>query len=333
MDAIRNMLKGRSVSAAIDFAADRTRLLVQDGARGHAMELPGADLAQGVRDSVIDALRQRVCERRLRDGRSRVSIAASCFRCEMATLPAMTDTELASSARFEAMDRFGVEPTDAVIRHLPLAGSARGAGRQVLLLALPVGTARHAAEAVMAAGLRLDSLEHAAIAGLRAATAMDAGMATGTVAWLHVEPRVASLLVQQDGDLRFMRDFEGEWAVAPRTQTRTRVSMRKDDDGSIPLAPVDDEDENWRWSCLAEEVLCSLRQAGDRESWPSRLMVAGGPADASLCDALGGVCGLDASLAACAQWGAGVDGTRDHAWAAAMGAGLPAASDAARRAA
>jgi len=63
MDAIRNMLKGRSVSAAIDFEADRTRLLVQDGARGHAMELPGADLAQGVRDSVIDALRQRVCER------------------------------------------------------------------------------------------------------------------------------------------------------------------------------------------------------------------------------------------------------------------------------
>lgn len=330
MDAIRNMLKGRNVSAAIDFAADRTRLLVQEGSRTRAVELPGADLATGVRDSVVDALRQKVAEFRMRDGRCRVSVAASCFRCEMATLPSMTDAELSSSARFEAMDRFAVEPTDAVIRHLALGG-VRGSGRSVLLLALPMGAARHAAEAVMAAGLRMDSLEHAAIAGLRAASTMDAGMATGTVAWLHVEPRVASLLVQQDGDLRFMRDFEGEWAVSPRTQTRTRVAVRKDDD-SIPLAPEEDQDESWRWSCLAEEVLRSLRHAGEGDAWPARLMVAGGTADASLCDALGGVCGVDVTLAACAGWGT-VEGTRDHAWAAAMGTGLDGRTEGARRAA
>lgn len=329
MDVIRNMLKGRSATAAIDFAADRTRLLVQDGARSRVLELPGADLSQGVRDSVVEALRQKVSEFRLRDAHARVSVATSCFRCEMATLPAMTDTELMSSARFEAMDRFGVEPSDAVIRHLSLGGK-RGAGRSVLLLALPMGTARHAAEAVMAAGLRLDSLEHAAIAGLRAATAMDAGVATGTVAWLHVEPRVASLLVQQDGDLRFMRDFEGEWAVAPRTQSRTRVAPRDDD--SIPLAPVDEADESWRWSCLAEEVLRALRQAGDGDGWPAQLMVAGATADTALCAALGGVCGVEASLAPCAGWGQ-AEGTRDHAWAAAMGTGLEARPDAARRAA
>lgn len=330
MDAIRNMLKGRNVSAAIDFAADRTRLLVQEGPRVHAVELPGADLATGARDSVIDALRQKVAEFRMRDGRCRVSVAASCFRCEMATLPAMTDAELSSSARFEAMDRFGVEPSDAVIRHLPL-GNARGSGRSVLLLALPMGTARHAAEAVMAAGLRMDSLEHAAISGLRAASALDPAMATGSSAWLTVEPRVASLLVQHDGELRFMRDFEGEWAVSPRTHTRTRVAVRKDED-SIPLAPADEPDESWRWSCLAEEVLRSLRHAGEGDAWPARLVVAGGTADASLCDALSGVCGIDASLAPCATWGR-AEGTRDHAWAAAMGATLECRADGARRAA
>ena len=323
MDVIRNMLKGRKISAAIDFASDRTRLVVQHagkgGTKGRVLELPGADLSQGVRDSVVDALRQRVREQRMREARCRVSLAAGCFRCEMATLPAMTDAELAVSARFEAMDRFNVEPSDAVIRHLSLGGAA-GAPRSVLLLTLPLGTARHAAEAVMAAGLQMDSLEHAAIAGLRAATRMDAGMATGTVAWLHVEPRVASLLVQQDGELRFLRDIEGEWAVSPRTQTRTRVTPRPDD-GSISLE-ADGSDENWRWSALAEEVLRGLRAACCEGSWPARLMVAGPAAEASLCQVMVGVCGLETGLAPCAGWMTGIDGTCDAAWAAVMGAAL-----------
>jgi hypothetical protein len=323
MDVIHNMLKGTKITAAIDFAADRTRLIVQQaskgGTKGRVLELPGADLSQGVRESVVEALRLRVREQRMREARCRVSLAAGCFRCEMARLPAMSDTEVGQSARFEAMDRFGVEPSDTVIRHVSLGGKP-GEPRQVLLMSLPLGTARHAAEAVMAAGLQLDSVEHAAIAGLRAATELDAGMATGTVAWLHVEPRVVSLLVQHDGELRFMRDFEGEWAVTPRTHTRTHV-MHRPDDGSIPLAG-DDAEESLRWSCLAEDVLRGLRQSCGEQSWPTRLMVAGGTADAALCQALVGVCGVQACLAPCTDWMTGIEGTRDHAWASAMGVAL-----------
>lgn len=322
MDAIHNMLQGRKISAAIDFATDRTRVLVhQAGAAptSRAIELPGADLSQGVRESVVEALRQRVREQRMREGHCRVSVAAACFRCEMATFPEMTDAELAVSARFEAMDRFNVESSDAVIRHLPLL-SAADAPRSVLLMTLPLGTARHAAEAVMAAGLQMDSLEHAAIAGLRAATALDSGMATGTVAWLHVEPRVASLLVQQDGELRFLRDIEGEWAAMPCTQTRIRPAPRRDD-GAIPLVG-DEPDEHWRWSALAEEALRGLRAACGDGGWPTRMMVAGPAAEAALAQTLVGVCGLDACLAPCTDWTTGTEGVRGESWAAVMGVAL-----------
>lgn len=330
MNALMNKLGARQATVAVDFGADAVRVAVlgrgRDGGlkADHSFTLPAVDLAQGMPESVSRALAARVRAMKLVGCRARVTISALAFQVETATLPALSESELEASARFEAIGRFGIDEDDSIVRHLTLGGS--GDARQVLLMTLPVLTARHAAEAIVAAGLRPESVEHAAFAALEGACVHQPELESGLTALLHVEPRIATLMLHRDGRLLFVRAMRGEWTVAAPSAPVAATPI----EGDIPLDPVD-SDAGWRWSSLAEESLRFLRQGCGETSWPDRLVVSGAAAcDRSLIEALRGVCGMPVAAAPCAQWAA-AEVTLDAGWAACLGAGLRADAGASHR--
>lgn len=319
MKALLNNLAARQATVAVDFAADAVRVVaLTRAAEGgwsvrQAFTLPAVDLAQGMPESVNRVFAARVRAAGLIGARARVTISAIGFQTEIATLPALEESELAASARFEAIGRLGVDEADTVIRHATLGGT--GDSRQVLLLTLPALTARHAAEAVVASGLRPECMEHAAFAALAGTCGMQPELQAGLTALLHVEPRAATVMLHRDGRVVFVRAMRGEWTLAVPSAPASAVSH----DGDIPLEPVDPE-AGWRWSSLAEETLRCLRQSCGEASWPDRMVVTGAAAnDRALIDALHGVCGMPVAPAACGTW-ATANITLDAGWAACLGA-------------
>ena len=177
---------------------------------------------------------------------------------------------------------------------------------------------RNATQAVMAAGLSPCSIENAACAALHGAELRHDGLNTGMIAFMHIEPQQAVLLLMKDGQLQFVRAMQGDWAAASNTQETS--SNNNTNSNSIALEPIP-SDGAWRWSSLAEETLRFLRQVCEESSWPTRMVVSGAPSsDRELLDTLKGVCGMDSTSVDSAGWSTGNEKLKSDTWAAALGA-------------
>ena len=143
MRHFQNILTKQTMAIAVDFAADALRCIAIERAtdgtwtRRVAFELPAAPLDRSMDDSALREFSAKVAEAGLNGCKCRVTIASHLFRMDMAQLPTMTEQELAASARFEAIDRFGVNAADVMIQHASLPCKTPGRCA-LLLLAVPL---------------------------------------------------------------------------------------------------------------------------------------------------------------------------------------------------
>ena len=323
MRHFQNILTKQTMAIAVDFAADALRCIAIERAadgtwtRRVAFELPAAPLDRSMDDAALREFSAKVAEAGLNGCRCRVTIASHLFRMDMAQLPTMNEQELAASARFEAIDRFGVNAADVMIQHASLPCKTPGRCA-LLLLAVPMLIIRNATQAVMAAGLSPCSIENAACAALHGAELRHDGLNNGTIAFMHIEPQQAVLLLMKDGQLQFVRAMQGDWAMVANAQESS--GNQNTNSNSIALEPIQ-SDSAWRWSSLAEETLRCLRQVCEESSWPTRMVVSGAPSsDRELLDTLKGVCGMDSTSVDSAGWSTGNEKLKSDTWAAALGA-------------
>ena len=321
MRHFQNILTKQTTAIAVDFAADALRCIAIEQAvdgtwtRRVAFELPAAPLDRSMDDSALREFSAKVSEAGLTGCKCRVTIASHLFRMDMAQLTSMSENELAKSARFEAIDRFNVNEADVMIQHASLPCKTAGKSA-LLLLSVPLLYIRNATQAVMAAGLSPCSIENAACAALHGAELRHDGFNIGLIAFMHIEPQQAVLLLMKDGQLQAIRAMQGDWAVAaPSTEVATNTN-----DNSLALEPVASEGA-WRWSSLAEETLRCKRQACVESSLPTRMLVTGAPSsDHELLETFKGVCGLESVSLNSAGWSTGAEKLTSDTWAAALGA-------------
>jgi hypothetical protein len=323
MKAMKDILAKRGGTVALSLEASAGHIAIADEAGASirdGSELPGCSLEATDTTAFREAIRVWVRAARAEGMRCRVAMGASFFRVDTATLPSMSESELASSARFEALDRFGLEASEAVIQHL-VTGETAG-GREVALFAAPLAQVRRLAEIVMEAGLLPESVEHAAVTAARGAMRSERGMSADLVASMHVEPTVATLTLWRAGRLAAIRSIAGDWKSQPQVESHVSV----EDPDAIPLEPV--ATCGWRWSALAEETLRSLRRACSDTEWPACLAVSGLAArDADLVRAVGGVCGLPTVAADCGSWVHATSCRLDPSWAPMLGVATPVAAE------
>lgn len=317
MKSWKNILMQRKGVVALELGISAGRVALVDGnclSGSHASDLPGTDLEAAGSAACREALDAWVREAGASGLRCRITLGVSFFRCESTSLPNMSDDELASSARFEAIDRFGLDEVQAVIHHVPMASSA--GRRHVALLAAHADQVRRAAEIAMEAGLLPESIESAALAAARGTLRWEQAMSGEFVSALHIEPSVATLSVWRAGSMVALRTMEGDWSMSA-TSVASHAPVASDE---IPLEPVA-ASCSWRWSALAEETLRALRQSCGESSWPSCLAISGAvAAEPELIRAIGGVCGVPTIAVDCRQWKcAGMQGA-GPAWAALIGA-------------
>ena len=321
MRHFQNILTKQTTAIAVDFAADALRCIAVEQAvdgtwtRRVAFELPAAPLDRSMDDSALREFSAKVSEAGLTGCKCRVTIASHLFRMDMAQLTSMSENELAKSARFEAIDRFNVNEADVMIQHASLPCKTAGKSA-LLLLSVPLLYIRNATQAVMAAGLSPCSIENAACAALHGAELRHDGFNIGLIAFMHIEPQQAVLLLMKDGQLQAIRAMQGDWAVAaPSTEVATNTN-----DNSVGLEPVASEGA-WRWSSLAEETLRCMLQACVASSLPTRMLVTGAPSsDHKLLETFKGVCGLESVSLNSAGWSTGAEKLTSDTWAAALGA-------------
>ncbi len=323
MRLFQNILTKQTMAVAVDFASDALRCIAiercTDGtwARRVAFELPPAPIDRSMADSALREFSAKISAQGLNGCRCRVAISSNLFRMDMVQLPTMNEEELAASAQFEAIDRFGVNAADVMIQHVPLP--CKVAGRcSLLLLSVPRHIIRNATQVVMAAGLSPCSIENAAYAALHGAELRHDGFTTGLIAFMHIEAQQAVLLLIKDGQLQYLRAMQGDWSTHSGVQIGSATHTTVTD--SIALEPIDSGGA-WRWSSLAEETLRSLRQACGDSTWPARIVVTGAPShDPELLDILKGVCGLESIPVDSAHWSIGKEELQSDTWAAALGA-------------
>ena len=325
---------------AVDFGRSSVRLL-QLAAAGTAYrcqaaaEIPGVIFeGNGPRfdaEAMSARIRQTIAGLGFTGQRIAATLPAELFQVDVARLPAMSDQELAESVRFEAIDRFGIDGDASVIGHLRLGGTA-GGGNEVLMMALPRQVVDITNRALTSPDAGPFRIEHASLAALRALTRQrNSECADPTeardYAMIHLEDRVATLVVLREGNVCFLRSIKGDWASAGMTmmrRTRTGRTMI----GSTGDITIDDGDADsgtaWRWVSLAEEALRCLRQVerGSGGWWPSEIAITGPAAtDPEAAATVESVCGVRSSLAVpirtVEQPEACVHG---NAWIAAIGA-------------
>jgi len=321
MRHFQNILTKQTTAIAVDFAADALRCIAIEQAvdgtwtRRVAFELPAAPLDRSMDDSALREFSAKVSEAGLTGCKCRVTIASHLFRMEMAQLTSMSENELAKSAHFEAIGRFNVNEADVMIQHASLPCKTAGMSA-LLLMAVPLLIIRNATQAVMAAGLSPCSIENAACAALHGAELRHDGFNIGLIAFMHIEPQQAVLLLMKDGQLQSVRAMQGDWAVAaPSTEVATNTN-----DNSLALEPFASEGA-WRWSSLAEETLRCMRQACVESNLPTRMLVTGAPSsDHELLETFRGVCGLESVSLNSASWSTGAERLTSDTWAAALGA-------------
>jgi len=322
MHGLRNILSRRTERLAVDLAADAIRVLGLEG--GSVRTSISVPLASGLRGGAWgDALRAAVRAAGVRGAECRVTLPSRFFRMETTGMPPMSEPERVRSAKFEAMDRFGVDPEASIIRHAVLGQD----GRQVLLMAADAASIGDLMEPLVRSGLLPCSAEPAAWAAVRGAMTWGGLGGTGRVAFVCLEPEVTSLAMIVDGTVESFRCLHGQWGQSTVGATPRQHAP----EGDIALEP---EADGWRWSALAEEMVRALRACGNADMWPERLVLSGaGAEDASLQSTLSGVCGVQVALANSERWMPSTTELKGDRWAAAFGSSAldTAASD--RRAA
>jgi hypothetical protein len=250
-----------------------------------------------------------------------LALPSEHFQMDTVRLPVMADGELLQSVQFEAADKFAVDSTTSVVGHVRL-GAATGGQQDILIMALPRTIVEAAVSPVSAAGLGTMHLEHAAFAALRAVSRQrDFEVADAVEAanygLIHIEDRVATLIVVREGQPILVRGIVGDWAPANTTMHRTgggtahatqaRRTAHGADEAAIALEPdsVGAEGEphthpSLRWCSLAEEALRCLRHLErSLNGWlPKRLVVTGPAAwDPQAVASMESVCGVQSELA------------------------------------
>jgi len=266
---------------------------------GHRMD--SASMAERIRETIagLNFSGQRVI----------ATLPAELFQTDIARLPAMTDKELTESVRFEAIDRFGIDGESSVIGHLRLGGTA-GGSNEVLMMAIPREIVNAASEIISSNHTSAFRIEHAALAALRAISRQRSSECADPAesrdfALLHIEDRVATLILLRDGALSFLRAIRGDWAPVGMTihrRTHSGRTLHGNDTGTISLGSDggDDTGTAWRWCALAEETLRCLRHVEHSAGgwWPKEIVLTGPAAtDPQAAATIESVCGVRSSLA------------------------------------
>jgi hypothetical protein len=322
---------------AVDFGRASVRVL-QLGPGGTAYrcaaaaEIPGTVFeGNGPRfepRAMAERLRGAVTGLGFSGNRVSATLPAELFQVDIARMPSMNDRELADSVRFEALDRFGLEASEAVVGFLRL-GATVGGGHEVLMMALPRAVVASASEALTTPVTGAVRLEHAGLAALRAITRQRGSECADPAdardyAMIHLEDRVATLVVLREGNICFLRSIKGEWAPAGMTMSRrTRATRTNGDDIEI-FADDASGGTAWRWCSLAEESLRCLRHV-ERASggwWPREVAITGPAAtDPEAAATVESVCGVSASLAVPIRMVSEPEAcVHGNAWIAALGA-------------
>jgi len=312
-----SFLRARASSApiAVDFGHRSLRLLQlasdPSGAAyrcAAAAELPGWGLAPD--GGGPDASRAKELQAAFRSlgftgERVRLTLPASCFQSDVARMPAMPEAELAESVAFEAQDRFGIDRTASIVGHLRMAATAGGQA-DVLVLALPRAIVDAASSLVSTSTTAAVGVEHAALAALRAVSRQRTAECTDHAearefAMIHLEDRVATLVLVRDSAICFFRSIPGEWGAIAMTAQRTRITRAaRAADDAIPVDDTGISSTAWRWCALAEEALRCLRNV-ERSTggwWPSEIVITGPAAgDPQAAATVESVCGVRASMA------------------------------------
>lgn len=316
-----SFLRGRGTHApiAVDFGHRSLRLLQLGAADAGgayrcaaAAELPGWGLAPD--GGGPDASRARELQAAFRSlgfagERVRLTLPASCFQSDVARMPAMPEAELAESVAFEAQDRFGIDRSSSLVGHLRMAATA-GCPSDVLVLALPRAVVDAAASLVSTSTTAAVHVEHAALAALRAVSRQRVAECADHAearefAMIHLEDRIATLVLVRDSAICFFRSIPGDWGAIAMTAQRTRITRAARTAAGAPddAIPVDDQSISstaWRWCTLAEESLRCLRNV-ERSTvgwWPSEIVITGPAAgDPQAAATVESVCGVRASMA------------------------------------
>ena len=328
MHRIAHMFRRSQATVAVDLGTDGLRVVILDGGPGVReaafFRTPAGEQPWG--DSARVELARWVRAHGLQGASAQLVLNARVILADTAVMPIMPDAELSASVRFEAADRWNLDQASSVIRHMRLA-TGGNASHPVLLLATRQEQLDAAVDLALHAGLHPTHVECAPLAAARGAVRWNRSIAEGEVAMLHVDPRVATLMVLRGGELAMFRSIEGEWGRNGRTRHTTA-------DGDIPLEP-DQDHPAWRWTGLAEEVLLLLRNGCTQSSWPGRMVLTGPCAtESELLQTLQGVCGLAVTFAGSDRWIPPCEGLMDESWASAIGclADEPATAEARRAA-
>jgi len=333
---------------AVDFGTATVRLLQVMGQHVTAMELPcdifGSDPAQGAADP--GGLGKDIARVLEGDGfqgrRCAITLPATCFLTDSIMLPELDDSERQDTLQWEAVDRFGVEhdevtvgalrlrvPSGATIVTPPAAGAPAAplpppmpagapGGIEHLLMALRRTTAMHAVDALVAAGLVPVRLESAAFAGLRTAWAHWSRTSSEPLAFIHIEPTLASFLLARDRELVFHRAIQGQFVGA-----RTIAMASNPDEIPVEVRSTGADRRAFRWSGLADEILQCLRYVERRGAgqWPGGMLTSGPCAgQVELLATLESICGVPSHPATAAGVVDPLPATLSPSlWAAALG--------------
>jgi len=305
-----------SAPIAADFGRSSVRLLqLAPGATEYrctaAAEIPGSPFEGNGHKLDPQVLASRIHDaiRGLGFGGQRIAatLPAELFQTDIARLPAMSDKELTDSVRYEAIDRFGIDGDRSVIGHLRL-GATAGGSNDVLMMVLPREVVDTASAALSSNDTLAFRVEHAALSALRAVTRQRASECADPAesrdyAMIHLEDRVATLILLRDGAVSFLRAIRGDWAPVGMTMHRRTTTGRiVSGDAAIAVdgVPMDDSGTAWRWCSLAEESLRCLRHFERTAGgwWPREIVLTGPAAtDPQAAATVESVCGVRASLA------------------------------------
>ncbi|MBX3354520.1 MAG: hypothetical protein KF724_02345 [Phycisphaeraceae bacterium] len=333
---------------SVDFGVNSVRLLQVAGQHVKAMELPceifSADPIAGTRDpgGLGADLTRVLASADFQGRRCAVTLPATCFLKDTVVLPDLDEADRAESLCWEAVDRFGVEHDEVTVGALRLragsgativgsiapdapapqspANSANSqAGCEHLLMALKRSTAMFALEPLLDAGLAPIRLESAALAGLRTAWTFWSRTSHEPLAFVHIEPSQATVLLAREGELLFHREIPGVF------QTMRTINASADPD-AIPMevrSPATDR-RAFRWSGLADEILQCLRYVERRGAgqWPGGLITSGPAAgQVELIATLESICGVPSQAATASGVVDPLPATLSPCiWAAALGA-------------
>jgi len=231
MKALKDILTSRDGTVVLSIDATKGCVAIESAAGiRYAADLPGCGLDPAEdQTGLATALQEWARGARAERMRCRIALGSAFFRVDTATLPSMSEAELASSARFEALDRFGLEDAQAIVQHVVLGGS--GGRRSVALVAARLDIVRRVAEIAMGAGLLPESIEHASLTAARGAMRWESAMSGDLVAALHVEPSLATMSLWRSGQLAALRTIAGDWSTGAGQEDASVI----DDQGTIPL--------------------------------------------------------------------------------------------------